>query len=376
MAIKALESKRSQLECFIRLPHEIYRHDTRWIPPLTQDIVDQLSSDSSFLQKSGNGFRHFLAFSGNRLLGRISAMVNADLKDRDGTPVGTIGFFECQKDYGPAADLLDAAIAWLRDHHGLRRIWGPMNFDIWHAYRFMTRGFEQKPFYGEPYNKPYYPEFFERYGFSVKQEWDSIEVCGRQNLEELLPKGEERYRLLVEKGYRFESIDVGRLASELRKVYSVLVDSFSGFLGFIPISPEEFIRLYSPSRYALNPRLTVLAYDEQNELAGVALALLDLADAVRSMNGRSNLLSRLRFLARRRQADCVNFYVGGFTQKEMAKHSGLGRAGYAYIVRQIINAGYERMIQSLIVKNGFSHALAGPHRKNIQREYALYEFNL
>jgi hypothetical protein len=38
---------------------------------------------------------------------------------------------------------LDAARDWLRDQHGLRRIWGPMNFDIWHSYRFMTRGFDQ-----------------------------------------------------------------------------------------------------------------------------------------------------------------------------------------------------------------------------------------
>jgi hypothetical protein len=59
----------------------------------------------------------------------------------------------------------------------------------------------------------------------------------------------------------------------------------------------------------------------------------------------------------------------------MAKGSGLGRAGYAYIVRRIIESGYDEMVQSLIVKNGFSHALAGPFRKNIRREYALYEIN-
>ncbi|MEW5900186.1 MAG: hypothetical protein AB1715_01850 [Acidobacteriota bacterium] len=376
MAIKTLDLERSQLECFIRLPHEIYRHDTRWIPPLHKDVYDQISAGSPFLQKKGNSFRHFLTLSGNRLLGRITAMVNVDMKDRDTMPAGLLGFFECQEDYNVAADLLNASIAWLRDHHGLRRIWGPMNFDIWHAYRFMTRGFDQKPFYGEPYNKPYYPEFFERYGFSVKQEWDSIEVCGRQNLEGLLPRGEERYRLLVEKGYRFEHLNVGRLVSELRKLQAVLTDSFSGFLGFTPISPEEFVRLYSPCRYALNPRLAIFVYDEEDELAGFALALIDLADAAQAMNDRDDLFSRLRFLARRRHADCVNFYAGGLTQKEMAKNSGLGRAGYAYVIRQIINAGYERMIQSLIIKNGFSHALAGPHRKNIVREYALYEFCL
>jgi hypothetical protein len=376
MAIKSLDPESSQLECFIRFPYEIYRHDYLWVPPLHRDVYGQIFADSPFLRKKGNGLRHFLAVSGNHLLGRVTAMVNGDLKDRDNTAVGTVGFFECQKEYGAAAALLDAAVAWLRDHPGLGRIWGPMNFDIWHSYRFMTRGFGQKPFYGEPYNKPYYPEFFERYGFSIKQEWDSIEVCGRENLESLLPRGEERYRLLAKKGYRFEHPDVRQLEAELYKLHTALADSFRGFLGFTPISPQEFIKLYSASRYALDPRLSVFAYDEENELAGFALALLDLADAVRAMNGRDNLVGRLRFLARRHRADRVNFYAGGITQKEIAKKSGLGRAGYAYVVRQIINAGYKHMIQSLMVKNGFSHALAGPQRKNIRREYALYELNL
>ncbi len=376
MAIKTLDSERSQLEGFIHLPREIYRNDARWIPPLHKDVANQISAGSPFLQKKGNSLRHFAALSGTRLIGRITAMVNADLKDEDGTPLGLLGFFECREDYGAAAGLLDAAIAWLRDHHGLRRIWGPMNFDIWHAYRFMTRGYDQMPFYGEPYNKPYYPEFFDRYGFSVKQEWDSIEVCGRRNLEELLPKGEERCRFLVEKGYRFEHINPRRLEGELRKLHTILTDSFSGFLGFTPISPEEFVRIYSSCRYALDPRLAVFAYDEEDSLAAFALALIDLADAARTMNGRDDLFGRLRFLARRCRADRITFYAGGLTQKEISRHNGLARAGYAYVVRQIINAGYEQMIQSLIVKNAIPHALAGPHRKNIRREYALYELNL
>jgi hypothetical protein len=55
--------------------------------------------------------------------------------------------------------LLEHAIEWLREKHDLQRIWAPVNFDIWHGYRLMTRGFEEKTFYGEPYNKIYYPGF-------------------------------------------------------------------------------------------------------------------------------------------------------------------------------------------------------------------------
>jgi len=376
MAVKSFAFDRSLTEQFIRFGFDLYFDDRQWIPPFKADLDHQLSEAFSFHKKPGNSCRHFLATSGSRVAGRISAMVNSDLRDRDGTPVGSLGFFECIRDYHVAAELLETSVLWLRDECGLQRIWGPMNFDIWHGYRFMTKGFDQKLFYGEPYNKPYYPEYFGCFGFAVKQEWDSLEIRGRRALEELLPRGEERYRRLLDLGYRFVPWDVKSLKSEMRKLHGFVTDSFSGFLGFTPISPEDFFNLYSGSRYCLLPRLAVFVYDEQNKPAGFAVALLEISDAVRSMKGNRHWLSRLWFLCRRSRADCVNFYIAGITMEEMAKKSGLGRAGYAYIVRRILDLGYDKMVQSLIVKNGPSHNFAGGHRHNIQREYALYELNL
>jgi hypothetical protein len=375
MAIAEFEFNPRLRELFIHAAREIYRGDHRWIPPFEEEMRRQLQPGYPFYLNSGSGRRNFLALAGGRVVGRVSAMVNPLLKDRDGTPVGMIGFFECCADYAAASDLLSAALCWLDEAHGLRRVWGPMNFDIWHSYRLMTRGFELEPFYGEPYNKPWYPEYFQRFGFAVKEEWDSIEISGRDNLEAALSKGEERYRQLIESGYRFEPLNIRRLEDGLRTLHGVLTDSFSGFLGYTPISAAEFVALSLSCRYALDPRLAAWSYDERGRLAGFAVALLDLADAVRAMQGRQDLAARLRFLACRGRARRINFYVGGVTREEMAKGSGLGRAGYAYIVRRIIESGYDEMVQSLIVKNGFSHALAGPFRKNIRREYALYEIN-
>lgn len=376
MAIKAWAFDSRLAESFIDLGDRLYKDDPKWIPPFKKDLRAQLAADYPFYKKCGNAHQHFLAVSGDRVLGRISASVNSASRDSDGTPVGSLGFFECVEDYAVAEDLLESSLAWLRDIRGPRRIWGPMNFDIWHGYRFMTKGFDEEPFYGEPYNKPYYPEYFERFGFSVKQEWDSLEIRGRGELEALLPRGEERLSDLVRKGYRFVPFNLGSWAAEVRKLHGFLTDSFRGFLGWTPISPEEFLALYQNIRYALNPRLAAFVYDEEGCPAGFVVALVELADAVRAMGGKDGPASRLRFLRLRRRADRVNFYIGGLTAREMAKKSGLGRAGYAYVVRGILEQGYDRMIQSLIVKKGPSHNFAGSHRLDINREYALYELNL
>lgn len=211
-----------------------------------------------------------LARSGAKVVGRASAMVNHSLRDGDGEAVGSIGFFECVDGYRVAEDLLGAAASWLADQHGIRRIWGPMNFDIWHGYRMMTRGFDQPLFYGEPYNKPYYPSFFERFGLVAKQHWHSLEVLGRQPLDALTTPKAERCEQLVQAGYSFRILDAAHLARELETLRNVLTRSFGRFLGYTPISAEDFAALFTPSKRAIEPPLFTFAYDEHGGLAGQA----------------------------------------------------------------------------------------------------------
>ena len=166
-------------------------------------------------------------------------MVNSDLKDWDGTPVGIMGFFECIAEYAAAEELLAAATLWLQQEGRAVRIWGPMNFDIWHGYRFMTAGFDERPFYGEPYNKPYYPEYFQRYGFVVRKHWYSVELAGRRPLEEIIDFGIKRHQDLAEAGYRFESLHTADFPGELLKLHSVLAISYHDFLGYTQSPPKS-----------------------------------------------------------------------------------------------------------------------------------------
>jgi hypothetical protein len=312
---------------------------------------------------------------GGNAVGRVSAIVNRDLKDRDGTPVGALGFFECVDDYAVARSLLDDAIGWLHDTCGSKRIWGPVNFDMWHGYRFMTQGFEEKPFIGEPRNKPYYPEFFQHYGFARKAEWDSLEVTGRETIARMISRGESRYRLLLDRGYRFEHMRTSRLATDLPKLYRVLCDSFAGFLGYTPIPFTEFTSIFEQSRAAFDPDFAILVYNQDDDLVGFATACLELADAVLAMNGKVNAWSRLKFARHRRQAKALNFYIGGVIPEEINRRSGLGRAGFYYIIQKALDRGFETILLTLRLKSNLAHGLAARSGCTPQREYALYEWN-
>jgi hypothetical protein len=360
-------------DSFIRFGYDVYRGDRRWIPPFRAELDRELSPSFPFYLKPGSAHRHFLATAGDRMVGRVSAMVNPDLRDAEGSVPGLVGFFECVEDRGVARDLLDAACSWLRQDCGVTRIRGPMNFDIWHGYRFMTRGFARDPFWGEPYNKPYYPGFFEDAGFARRHRWHSVELEGRGFIESLMARGAESYETLRRQGYLFESFDARRFEKELLRLHGLVSESFSRFIDFTPIPAEEFLRLFGRSRPALVPRLGLFVTDERGLPAGFAVAILELAEAVRAMRGKTSTVGRLRFAALRTRARRVNFFAGGLTPVEIAKRSGLGRAAFHWILRQILQEGYEHVLITLISEDNRCNGFLGPLAKDYGREYALYE---
>jgi len=364
------------IDRFVRFGYDLYADDSKWIPPFESEVRRLLSPEFEFHQINGNAHRCFLALSGRQAVGRAVACLNSDLKDKDGEPVGTIGFFEAINDYRVVEDLLDDAVGWLRQQGNVRKIWGPMNYDIWHGYRFMTAGFDQDPFYGEPYNKPYYPEIFARYGFSLKAEWDTVEVNGRDILKKMIARGADRHRYLKERGYRFEPFDPNDWDNEVTKLQEVMSKSFSGFLGYTPISNSELLRLLQLARQGIKPEMFIFVHNDSGELAGFAAGFLELGDAVRSMRGHTDWRARVRFMRKRRHADCVNFYIGGINPEEIARRSGLGRAGFFAVINAALDAEYDRIMLTLRLKGNAAHALAARGSPKPQREYALFEVTL
>jgi len=372
MPIKEFTCEHGLTKKFMDFGHEIYKADSNWIPPLRSDLVRQLKEDFPFHLKPGNHQRKFLATAGGKVCGRVAAMVNGDLKNQDGEQVGTLGFFECVNDYHVAQDLIGTSLQWLNQEMGISHVWGPINFDIWHGYRFMTKGFDQDLFYGEPYNKPYYPDFFERSGLKTIYSWDSLELRGRENMKRAMRRGSKRYDHLRDKGYRFESFNRWHFSRDFRKLYTLVSDIFVGFPGFTSISFDEFLQLYPGMRLAMKSELITFVYNEEGEIAGFTAAFPDLAEAVRAAHSRKGPVSLLRFLKTRRRADRISFHLGGITREEISRGSGLGRAGFYYTLNQALVLGYEKLMLTMRLVGNPSRSLPGPDAPKPQREYALY----
>jgi hypothetical protein len=365
----------SRVREFIEFGRALYLNDARWIPPFRRTVARQLSPDYPFYNRPGNDHCHFLAYEGTQVVGRVSAMVNAAIRDEDGTAVGLIGFFECIEDPIVATVLLDAARDWLRDQHGLRRLWGPMNFDIWHSYRFMTQGFDQAPFYGEPDNKAYYPAYFEHYGFARRRTWHSFEVVGRDALEAMIAASKPQHDDLVSYGYHFVSADNWDPSDETRLLHDLISRSFAGFLGFTPIALEEFATLFRRLKAAVAQPMSFVLHDPSGRPVGFAITYYELSAAVRAMHGRESPLGKAKFLVRRRQTHRLNFFAAGMVRDEQDRGRGFSKAGLFHVVDQALQHGYEDIIFALMASDNRVQGLFRGAGLEPQREYVLYEFN-
>ena len=342
-----------------------YRADTGRQAALAALRAELYGTEPGSLPRSGHDAdraicddrRHFAVFAANRMLGHVTAFVNSDLQDRDGTPVGALGDFECVDDASVASELLGAAIHWLRTTDGRSRIWGPINFDIWNGYRFMTEGFDTCRFRGEPRNKPYYPTLFERNGFEVRQRWTTVEVDGPTVFGRLLDGSNDRYQQLIRDGYRFTETDLGHPA-DFARFHRILERSFRKLLGYTPITRARLKAALATKCRTPDPRIVTLIGDPHGRQVGFAYAYPD-------DNARQTGTGERRAI----------FYMLGIDAGDGAHNRGLGEAAVYHTFATCLRAGYRSVVPALMRKASWTKTAETSNLIAAQKAYALYEFN-
>jgi hypothetical protein len=362
---------REQLARFTRLSSDLYRGDPHSPPDAARTTRRDLSR-GSYLSRAGAPARHFVATAGGSAVGRASAFYNERLTGRDGAPVGGIGFFECVDDITIAEELLGTAAEWLRHEYGLQTIWAPINFDIWHGYRCMTRGFERPRFMGEPYNKPYYRSFFSEPQWHSVQRWHSFEVTIETALT-LFPGSAEAHRRFVADGYTFISCGKFGFTRDLRRLHRLVGDSFGGFFGYTAIDWVEFKRRYGSLRYIIEPDLFALAIDPHGKPVGFAGVLPDATEAIRSLHNPRTAHRALPFILDRGRNRRAIFFLLGTGREPGERLRGLGRALYQHVVAQLVRRGYETLVCAIMAEDSLLSTILQRQGHLPAREYVLFE---
>jgi hypothetical protein len=315
----------TDMRAFIRLPFSLYDAADQWCPRPQSEIASWFRRThhcSRFI-----GFAPFLATRDGEPVGRCAAFT--DRRSVEGTaPAGCVGLYECADDDEAAAALLSAALGSLAAD-GCEVARGPMDGSFWGQYRFMTSGFAGKSVHGEPRNKAFYPGHFEAAGFKPVKTWSSVFLDRRGEESLLASLADHRNRALVA-GYSLRHPDQKRLDAEYRAIHAMVMESYSGFLGFTRISADGFIATFRGLSSVWDPRLVHIAVAPDGSDAGFNITLPDPGRAVRAMRGSSSPLAVLRYLANRDpRPDHVDLYLGALPSAVKAAVGVGALLGYA-----------------------------------------------
>jgi len=344
VALTTYEPGRVPGERWIELAHRARADDPTWIAPFDEDVVARLSANEAFFERAQARF--FVIHRGGRWLARAGASIDPNLSIQ-GEPAGAIGFFEYEPGAGQAAqEVLCAAADWLCSK-GLERIVGPMDYSIWHDYRFKTAGFDRPPFFREPHNPPRYPAAFQEFGFRTLRRYSSVELKVGAELEEIV---EEHARFAIRaasRGYVLEDLDPAEVETFLRELHPVIAESFARFEAYTAIPCSEFIAIHKGLGRLVRPGLVCLGRDRERNLLGLLFGLPDYSEALRAMKGQSGLFAKIRFLLAPRPRRAVCLFAGLLPGKTRI---GISGAASHRFHKAVLDARYDTLVHALMAE--------------------------
>lgn len=315
---------RQELREFIELPFRLHSNRPQWVPPLRLERHAYLSRRLNPFFGHGDA-RFFLARSGGRVVGRISAQVDENYNAFHASRTGHFGFLELEDDPEVMAALLAAAEGWLRGR-GMEEVVGPFDLTMNEEAGVLIEGFEHTPSIRMPWQPAYYQQLCEGAGLEKAVDllaWD-LAVTQRKNILPVMFELDRKAR--EEHGIRIRKMTRRTLRKDLEAFQHVYNAAWSQNWGFVPYSKEDLDAYAWDLQLVFDPDWFMIAETPEGEVAGVAMSPLDVNQALKKMGGRLLPLGWWHYLTKSRYIDRVR--VGFLGVHPDHQHTGVAASLY------------------------------------------------
>jgi hypothetical protein len=291
-------------EEFLLVNVSLNKNNPNYIRPLDKDVNDVFDEKKNKTYRFGTAKRWILKDAAGSHLGRIAAFTNKRYKNKgDDVPVGGIGFFDCINDQTAANLLFDTAKEWLVQQ-GIEAMDGPINFgerDRW--WGLVVDGF-QEPMYCMNYNYPYYQQLFEQYGF---QRFFGQVCFGLDPKKTLSEKLISRHAMYANNpDFKVVTIDKKNISKFVDDFTTVYNAAWAGHGGVKQLKKEQVSLMFKKMMPVLDERIVWYTYYKDKPIA-IFINLPDLNQWFKHLNGRFDLLNKLKFLWIKKTKPCKKF---------------------------------------------------------------------
>ncbi|MBB6610226.1 hypothetical protein H7F15_04170 [Pontibacter sp. Tf4] len=302
---------------FLQVQIDLYKKDKNYIRPLDKDVLGVFDPKRNRLLRDGEAIRWVLKDDKGKLIGRVAAFINAKTSRGGDQPTGGMGFFDCIDDQQAANMLFDACKNWLQER-GMEAMDGPINFgdrDKW--WGLLIDGF-YPPNYGMHYNYPYYQRLFENYGFGLYFK----QYTYYRMVDDPLPQKyfEKAQRILADPNYRFEHLNLKDLAKYTEDFRTVYNKGWAKHEGVKPMTEAQAATIMRTLKPVIDERLMWFTYYGADPV-GFFIAIPELNMLFKYVNGKMDLVGKLKFLFHKWRGACTTMYgiVFGITPEHQSK---------------------------------------------------------
>ena len=257
--IRIVNTKKD-FKTFVQLFYDLYRDCPQAVPYLYSDEVNTLSKDKNPAFEFCEA-EYFLAYQGDKVVGRVAAIINRRANEYWKRSVVRFGWFDFIDDLDVSKALLDAVIKWGKEK-GMNELAGPLGFQDMDREGMLVDGFEHLSTMYINYNYPYYSKHIEAMG-GLRKDNDYIELginIPSQTPEKMLKITEmigKRYHLEMRKFTRKEFVQGGRG----RELFGILNTTYKDLYGFSQLSEQQIDKLINDYIRLANPNLITCVVD-------------------------------------------------------------------------------------------------------------------
>lgn len=354
---------------FIEAPKRINAHDVNFVPMLDLMQRDQLDPGKNPFFKHAEGVA-FTARKDGQLVGRITAQVDREHLARHKDQTGFFGFFDSVNDPEVAKALLDAAAGWLKAR-GMQRIRGPLSLSINEESGALVMGFDTPNMLLCPHHQPYIDGLLLGTGLHKAKDLYAWRWTAGT-----LPTRALRAREQIAEypEVRFREVDFKR---EIRELIAVQDDAWKDNWGHVSMTEAEATQFASDLSLLMDPRIAIVA-EVDGEIAGMCLAVPNLNEAIRDLDGKLLPLGWLKLVKRLfvNKPKTARLAMLGIKEKyrKQKKYGYLATAMVAEIALRGEQAGYQwGELSWTLEDNGPVNALIRAAGAKHYKTYRVYE---
>lgn len=306
-------------KAFLEMPLSIYKNDENWVRPLNQDINKVFDKKANKLFRQGDAKRWLVKQDG-KWIGRIAAFYNDKISRKEDQPTGGLGFFECIDNKEAANLLFETSIAWLKES-GQEAVDGPINFgDRNNWWGLLVEGFTP-PNYTCNYNPSYYQKLFEDFGFQTYFKQFTYYRTVMKPLSETV--NEKAERIFANKDFTFRHMkkkEWEKYAQDFATIYNAAWVKH----GVPKLELRQAKAIFKSMRPVLDEEIVWYAYYKEEPVA-FFIMLPELNQLFKYVNGKMNLLGKLKFMYHKIMGHCTKMF--GVVFGVVPEHQGRGLTG-------------------------------------------------